>query len=66
MRQHKLSLVPVHQKRQMPVTGIGAAYHPGESNRCPCCNNRGWNVGRSSAECSGCGYPMPIAADGVQ
>jgi uncharacterized protein (DUF983 family) len=36
-------------------------YHEGETNRCPQCGNKGWIVGRLSAECSHCGHPLPLA-----
>lgn len=36
-------------------------YHEGEVNRCPQCQNKGWHVGRVTAECSHCGHPLPLA-----
>lgn len=36
-------------------------YHEGETNRCPQCGNKGWHVGRVTAECSHCGHPLPLA-----
>lgn len=36
-------------------------YYPGEPNRCQSCGNGGFEVGRTSATCSNCGRPMPLA-----
>ncbi len=36
-------------------------YHEGEVNRCPQCGNKGWHVGRMTAECSHCEHPLPLA-----
>lgn len=36
-------------------------YWPGETNRCPCCGGKAWNVGRTSAECAACQHPLPLA-----
>jgi uncharacterized protein (DUF983 family) len=36
-------------------------YHEGETNRCPQCGNKGWHVGRVTAECGHCGHPLPLA-----
>lgn len=36
-------------------------YHEGETNRCPQCGNKGWIVGRMTAECSHCEHPLPLA-----
>lgn len=36
-------------------------YHEGEVNRCPQCGNKGWHVGRVTAECSHCDHPLPLA-----
>lgn len=36
-------------------------YYPGEPHRCQTCGNGGFNVGRTTAECSNCGRPMLLA-----
>jgi hypothetical protein len=36
-------------------------YHEGETNRCPQCGCKCWNVGRLTAECSRCDHPLPLA-----
>ena len=36
-------------------------YWPGETNRCPCCGGKAWNVGRVTAECAACDAPLPLA-----
>jgi len=36
-------------------------YWPGETNRCPCCQGKAWNVGRVTAECAACDHPLPLA-----
>jgi uncharacterized protein (DUF983 family) len=36
-------------------------YHEGETNRCPQCGSKGWHVGRTTAECSHCSHPLPLA-----
>ena len=41
-------------------------YRPGEAMRCPACGSRAWNVGRVTAECSGCEAVLPIAGGGQQ
>jgi hypothetical protein len=35
-------------------------YRVGEPMRCPTCRRNAWNVGRTSAECAGCGYLAPL------
>ncbi len=52
-------------RMQRGARGYAASYLPGEVNRCPGCGGRLWTVGRVTAECWGCGLPLPISADGV-
>lgn len=35
-------------------------YRQGMINACPCCGVTAWHVGRSTAECAGCGSPLPL------
>lgn len=53
-------------KVRVTARGYGAAYHPGEANRCPGCGKQHWHVGRSTAECAFCGCALPIVDDGRQ
>lgn len=39
---------------------LGLIYEPGA--RCPSCGGRSWHVGRVSADCGKCGYPLPLPA----
>lgn len=40
--------------------GGPAPYHVGSTNHCPTCGGVSWFVGRATAECAGCGAPLPI------
>lgn len=35
-------------------------YRVGRLNVCPCCSATSWHVGRTTAECAGCGSPLPL------
>lgn len=35
-------------------------YRSGMTNVCPCCGGSSWWIGRTSAECSDCGSPLPL------
>jgi hypothetical protein len=47
---------PVILQRVAPLL-----YWPGETNRCPQCGSKSWNVGRTTAECARCDHPLPLA-----
>lgn len=40
--------------------GFALFYRVGEPNHCPSCMGTNWHVGRVSAECAGCGTPLPL------
>jgi len=54
---------PIHPPFRLVVDNqpTVALYYPGEPNRCQSCGNGGFEVGRSTAECTNCGRPMPLA-----
>jgi hypothetical protein len=59
-------------ERQQPVTlaeQVGTRcpaplYYSDQVNRCPGCWGTNWHVGRLTAECGFCGYPMALAEAG--
>lgn len=44
----------------VPLRGLVILYVPGEPSRCPQCAGKHWLVGRSTAECSDCGWAAEI------
>ncbi|WP_432769779.1 MAG: hypothetical protein HEQ22_03265 [Sphingopyxis sp.] len=47
---------PIARRPAIPVYAIGRA------NRCPDCHSEAFTVGRITAECGGCGLPLPIVS----
>lgn len=43
-------------RRAVPVFALG------RPNRCPDCHGEAFTVGRITAECGGCGMPLPIVS----
>lgn len=53
---------------RIPVTrGFNLVYRPNEINRCPACAGAQWHIGRVTAECSYCHFPLAIhsSANGI-
>lgn len=36
-----------------------------QGRACPACAGGAWHIGRSTAECSGCGFVLPLASPGL-
>lgn len=65
MKPARLRVVKTARPPQAPILrGVQLAYRPGEANRCPGCGRSHWHVGRSSAECAFCAFPLPIVEEG--
>lgn len=49
-----------------PRSGYVPLYRADIENVCPCCGQRQWFIGRSTAECAFCATALPLAhnADG--
>lgn len=66
--------VPAHIQQRLDRTrarraAIAAPRRPaipvfvaGRVNRCPDCHSEAFTVGRITAECGGCGLPLPIVS----
>lgn len=66
MKRHlKLVRAPVLATAIALFPRLQLAFRSGENQRCPGCGERHWHVGRSTAECAVCGFPLPIVSDGV-
>lgn len=44
-----------------PLRGYRPTFDPDRPTSCPGCGRSAWEVGRSSAECAGCGTALPLA-----
>lgn len=57
----KQAAKPKHSPLPISVRGFVVQYRPGTT--CPGCGKGAFNVGRSSAECAGCGTALPLAPE---
>lgn len=58
-RQVPLPASPVAAAPRRPAIPVFVA---GRVNRCPDCHSEAFTVGRITAECGGCGLPLPIVS----
>lgn len=47
---------PIGRRPAIPVYAVGRV------NRCPDCHGEAFTVGRITAECGGCGLPLPVVS----